>query len=253
MQPDKFRAQCEALYAKYNHREFIGSDPLQFVWRYDQARDREVVGLIASSLAFGGVSQIAKCVEAVLQRMPGPCAWIGRASPSSLARTFRRFRYRFVDCDDLCDLLRGIRRVIDRYGSLRDCFASGLHDADATVLPAVNGFVAELRAGSTQDTNYLLPRPSPASACKRLHLYLRWMIRRDEIDPGVWAPMPTGKLIVPVDTHMHRTALRWGLTTRRQADQRTAIEITEAFRRIAPHDPVRYDFALTRLSMRGNL
>lgn len=98
--------------------------------------------------------------------------------------------------------------------------------------------------------NYLLPDPAQGSACKRLHLYLRWMVRNDAVDPGCWRHVAPNVLVVPLDTHMHRIARALGLTRRKQADARAAAEITAAFRTIAPTDPVRYDFALTRLGIR---
>jgi uncharacterized protein (TIGR02757 family) len=95
-----------------------------------------------------------------------------------------------------------------------------------------------------------VPSPVGGSACKRLNLFLRWMVRQDGVDPGGWDNVPQSKLIVPVDTHMHRICLRLGLTTRKQANMATALEITEGFRALAPDDPVRYDFSLTRLGIR---
>ena len=148
-------------------------------------------------------------------------------------------------------MLFSAKRVIERYGSLQACFAAGLN-GDDTVLPALSSFTKEL-ALSGGLSNGLLPSPAGGSACKRLNLFLRWMVRRDDVDPGGWDGVPASKLIVPLDTHMHRIGLALGLTGRRQADLRTAAEITAAFRAIAPDDPVRYDFALTRLGIRDDL
>jgi uncharacterized protein (TIGR02757 family) len=139
--------------------------------------------------------------------------------------------------------------VLEHHGSLRACFVSGLSLEDENVLPALTVFVNELRADSRREMNFLLPSPRRGSACKRLNLYLRWMVRRDAVDPGLWTPLPASKLIIPLDTHMHRIAIEWGLTQRKQGDMRTALEITEAFRKVAPDDPVRYDFCLTRLGI----
>ena len=97
------------------------------------------------------------------------------------------------------------------------------------------------------------PDPAAGSACKRLHLFLRWMVRSDDVDPGPWTSVPAGKLVIPLDTHLHRLAAKLGATRRRSADRTTALEITEAFRRIRPDDPVRYDFALTRLGIRPDV
>ncbi len=147
-------------------------------------------------------------------------------------------------------MLVGVRRVLDRYDSLRACFVAGFKPSDATVIPALEAFVEAVGKESGRARNYLLPSPSLGSACKRLNLFLRWMVRKDDVDPGVWAPLPSSKLVVPLDTHMHRLGLGLGLTARRQGNLRTALEITDGFREIRPDDPVRYDFSLTRMSMR---
>ena len=89
------------------------------------------------------------------------------------------------------------------------------------------------------------------SACKRLHLFLRWMVRKDTIDPGPWPGLPASKLIIPLDTHMHRIARSLGFTKKKQANIKTAIEITAQFNKINPDEPVKYDFALTRIGMSG--
>jgi uncharacterized protein (TIGR02757 family) len=167
-----------------------------------------------------------------------------------MRRVFDGFRHRFVDGNDLVDMLCGVRRVLDRYDSLRACFVAGFKPSDATMLPALEAFVAAVGKESGQARNYLIPSPSLGSACKRLNLFLRWMVRKDDVDPGVWAPLPSSKLVVPLDTHMHRLGLGLGLTARRQGNLRTALEITDGFRKICSEDPIRYDFTLTRMSMR---
>jgi uncharacterized protein (TIGR02757 family) len=105
---------------------------------------------------------------------------------------------------------------------------------------------------SVGDCGRLLADPRDKSACKRLNLYLRWMVRRDDVDPGGWEGVRPAQLVVPLDVHMHRIGRALGLTQRQQADCRTALEVTEAFRKISPEDPVKYDFALTRLGIRDD-
>jgi len=158
-----------------------------------------------------------------------------------------------VDGRNLIDLLLGIRHVLGRHGTLEACFREGLREEDETVLPALDRFAARLREAYNGRGNYLVSSPCDGSACKRMHLYLRWMVRRDSVDPGPWRGVPAAKLVAPLDTHMHRVALRLGLTRRKQANGATAVEITRAFRRIVPKDPVKYDFALTRPGIRREL
>jgi uncharacterized protein (TIGR02757 family) len=150
-------------------------------------------------------------------------------------------------------LLCGLQRILKTYGSLEACFAAGMGRQDRTVLPGLSAFARKLADASSGRACSLLPDPGKGSACKRLHLFLRWMVRRDAVDPGGWEALSPSQLIVPVDTHMHRIGRALGFTGRKQADQKTAVEITEGFRAFSRRDPVKYDFCLTRLGIRPDL
>jgi uncharacterized protein (TIGR02757 family) len=244
------KRELDRVYETYNRAVFIKPDPLQFLYEYDDPLEREVVGMVASSLAFGNVAQILASVRSVLDRMKKPRPFIDNASHRSLQRTFAGFRHRYVTGTDLADTLWGVKNAFLHYGSLGACFSAGLRPDHETVLPALTEFVDRLRETSRLPRNFLLPSPRSGSACKRLNLFLRWMVRRDEVDCGGWDDVSPAKLIVPMDVHMHRFGRALRLTSRRQADGRTALEVTAALRQIVPHDPVRYDFALTRLAIR---
>lgn len=251
MPPLLLEEALEHLYEKYNRHEFIHPDPLEFLYCYDNLRDREIAGLVASSLAYGRVSQILKSISIVLEKMaPSPSRFLEEASMKSLLHIFSDFKHRFTTGDELAVMLFGAKRIITKYGSLHACFKSSLGNETDTIRPALTSFVKELRAGFNAENNSLLPSPEKGSACKRLNLFLRWMVRNDSVDPGGWDDVSPARLIVPLDTHLHRICLILGLTKRKQADMKTAIEITDSFRMINQHDPVRYDFALTRLGIR---
>lgn len=244
-------SSLDMLYEAYDAPEWIPPDPLEVLSAYPDPRDREVVGLIASSLAYGRVRQILQSVRWILKRIGrSPYDFLSRATPQELSLLSAGFRHRFTGEDDLRDLLEGIRSVLRLYGSIQECFLSCFRPRDTNTLPALSGLVRALDGTSNGRPNSLLPLPEKGSACKRLHLYLRWMVRKDRVDPGGWSEIPASKLIVPLDTHMHRIGVTFGFTRRKAADLRTAMEITEGFRRIRPEDPVRYDFALTRLGIR---
>ncbi len=243
----------ERLYAHYNRRKFVHPDPLEFLYRYDDVRDREVAGLVASSLAYGRVGQILKSVAKVLDRMTArPARFLERTSAARLRRAFTGFKHRFTSGEDVAGLLCGVKRVIKRCGSLEACFVEGLRDTDDTVQPALGAFVGEIATGAGGRPASLLPDPAKGSACKRLHLFLRWMVRRDAVDPGGWELVAPSKLVVPLDVHMFRLCRGFEFTRRRQAGARAALEVTARFRELAPDDPVRYDFALTRLGIRND-
>ena len=247
-------SKLNGLYDRLNRRELVSPDPLEFLYRYDDPLDREIVGLIASSLAYGRVGQILESVRAVLSRLgSSPAKFLAGSSLPSLRMAFASFKHRFTTGEDVALTLFGAKLVVGRFGSVEACFRAGAERDVAAVLPALSFLVDELNRGFKGCRNTLLPSPRAGSACKRLFLYLRWMVRRDEVDPGGWADIPPCRLIIPLDTHMHRICRALGFTKRRQADLRTAIEVTAVFRAIAPCDPVRYDFALTRLGIRNDL
>ena len=247
------RLQLESLYDFYNSRKWVHPDPLEFLYNYSDSRDIEVAGLIASALAYGRVAQILKSVSGVLEKMgSSPCDFLMSVAPSSLRRIYSGFKHRFTTGDELARMLIGARSVIKQYGSLYNCFLAGFSDQDDTVLNGLSFLVNELGKKSKGKKNSLLALPTKGSACKRWNLYLRWMVREDRVDPGGWAGISPSRLIIPLDTHMHRICLLMGLTERKNADMRTALEITDAFKKIEPQDPVRYDFALTRLGIRDD-
>ena len=244
-----FTDQLFALQRHYHRREWVQCDPIAFLYRYPDVRDREIAGLIASSLAYGRVRQIQKSVSTVLDRMgSSPYAFLMETRDVALKRHFGGFRHRFTSEDDLIRLLTGIRRVILEYGSLNRCFQRAVNGNHRTTHDALGLFTREI-AGPDTSYNSLLPSPEKGSACKRLHLFLRWMVRHDAVDPGGWDGIDPSRLAVPLDTHLHAITRHLGVTNRRQVDIETAQEITRFFAEIDPSDPVRFDFALTRIGI----
>jgi uncharacterized protein (TIGR02757 family) len=240
------RNHFDDFYKRYNRREFVHPDPLEFLYRYENIADREIAGLVASSLAYGKVKQILVNVEKVLAALgDNPSQFLReRASLRSLESKLSGFKHRFTTGGEVFLLLRGAFNAIKEYGSLNECFLQGLDKNDETVFPSLIRFVENLsREGRPAS---LLPLPEKGSSCKRLNLYLRWMVRTDAVDPGGWEDVSPSKLVIPLDTHMHRVCRGLYLTQRKQADMRTALEITARFREINPLDPVKYDFSLTR-------
>lgn len=246
------RDPLDGLYARYNQRCFVDPDPLVPLYRYPDSRDQEVVGLIAATLAFGNVKQILKSIEVVLQAFPEPAATLPALSERMVRARLDGFRHRYVTGAEMASLLSAAAVALREHGSLGACFAAMDEGEEPTLLPALTRFVAYLRGHGGLEKNYLLPDPALGSACKRWFMLLRWMVREDDVDLGLWKALGAHRLLIPVDTHMHRVAGGLGLTRRKSADLKTALEITQAFRVICPEDPVRYDFCLTRLGIRSD-
>ncbi|MEI6971147.1 MAG: TIGR02757 family protein [bacterium] len=244
------RKALERLYRTYTRREYVHPDPLEFLYDYPDIRDREIVGLVASALAYGRVAQILKSVRRILTGMsPSPRRFVETVSDRAVARAFAGFKHRFSTEEHIGALLKGTRKVLREYGTLNECFVAGLGRNDATVVGGLEKFVESFGCGG----NFLLPLPSGGSGCKRLNLFLRWMVRQDAVDPGGWQGIQPSKLIVPLDTHMANIGRTFGLTKRVSAGMNMALEITGSFRDLTPEDPVRYDFALTRFGIRSEL
>lgn len=249
----QFTDILDALYATYHRREFVAPDPLQFLYEYEDPSDREVVALVASGLAYGRVAQILKSIAAALQRMGPPARFVRDNSRQSMRTALRGFKHRFNTGEELADLLFGLRGLVRRHGSMHQFVAASLTQRDQTVLPALQALAAELHHAAGGPWNHLLCDPSRGGASKRLNLMMRWLCRRDAVDVGDWDDIPPAKLLVPLDVHMHRLCCSMGATTRRAADLKAVLEVTAAFAKIAPLDPVKYDFSLTRLGIRDEM
>lgn len=246
-------AALEDLYFQHNRRVYVHPDPMEFLYRYDDPRDQEIAGLIAAGLAYGRVAQILKSVDSILAPMgPSPRVFVETTNAGRVTELFRGFKHRWTTGGELIAVLLQMQCVLREFGSFEAGFLRHYDVRHDTVLSALDGFVGILMPPG-HDTSSLLSAPSRGSACKRMLLYLRWMVRKDEVDPGCWTSVDPAKLVMPVDTHIHRLSRVLGLTKRNQADLRTALEITRRFKRIVPNDPLKYDFSLTRLGIHPDL
>ncbi len=246
----KLKRALEQLYSQYNHKLFVYPDPLVFLYSYEDVADREIAGIIASSLALGKVEGILRSVSFVLSILGAkPSESLLEKSAVSLKKDLEGFKHRWIDTDAVFSFLQSVKLVLRNYGSLNECFLNYLPDGSSTIVPALAPFATCISSKAKKSCSALVPDPQLGSACKRLNLFLRWMVRKDDVDPGGWRGVKPSMLVIPLDTHMHRISLRLGLTERRQADMKTALEVTRAFKQIAPDDPVRYDFVLTRLGI----
>jgi uncharacterized protein (TIGR02757 family) len=257
------RRRLDALYRHYDHR-FVDPDPLQFVRAEKDPEDREVVGLVAAALAYGTVKQIKRSIGAALAALgPRPARALRRFEPGR-AHALSAFKHRFNDGRDVACLLFFIRQMLERNGSVERFFVAGTSEAPpgAHVGPALASFAARALAldhgglygrgplPREAGVRFFFPSPVDGSACKRLNLYLRWMVRRDGVDLGLWRGVDPSALVIPLDAHIITLGRRLALTRYRSPGWRMALDITGSLRRLDPRDPVKYDFALHRMGLR---
>lgn len=238
----------ERLYA--DRARYLANDPLEFCHRYVRPEDQEIVGLIASSFAYGHVKVIRGSLAFIFGRMgESPRAFVESFEPEEGEKLFGGFVHRFHSARDLAGLLFLARRMVEESGSIGDYFMASYDPSARDITTSLTGFVRRLRDLDPVASRFF-PSPASGSACKRLCMYLRWMARpRDGIDLGLWEDVSPAQLVIPVDTHIQRLARYLELTRRRGADWKTALEVTAALRRFDPYDPVRYDFPLCHLGI----
>lgn len=245
------RTRLEALVAAPDRLERRADDPVSIVHRFARDDDREVVGLVAATLAFGNVVAVRRSIERVLVALgPEPAATLEQLSESELARRLSTFRHRVYGGADVARMLSNAGALRREHGSLGAAFAT-LSVGAETPTEALARLADVLRGDALGRPGlaHLVPDPRKGSASKRLWLYLRWMIRPDDgIDLGLW-DVPASSLLIPVDTHVLRIGRNLGLTSRTDASARTAAEITDALRELDADDPVRYDFAICHLGV----
>ncbi|MFN3534389.1 MAG: TIGR02757 family protein [Desulfatiglandales bacterium] len=241
----------EALYAKYNKREYVSPDPLQFLYNFQDIQDREIVGFISATLAYGRVDMILKTLTWVFERMEHPKDYLTSESTPRIERDFSSFKHRFTKGKSFSKFLITIKEILEGYGSIKSCFLSFLRPGDPTVLNALYGF-SKLFGDCRENSWCLVPDPGKNSPMKRMNLFLRWMVREDEVDPGGWNEIRPSMLIVPLDVHMYRFGIRNGLIRGKTPSLRAALELTEVFRLVSPQDPVKYDFVITRPGIWAN-
>lgn len=256
------KTTLERLYNSRAEKQ-LHNDPLSFCHRYRDPADQEVAAVIASSFAYGSVTIILRTLERIFAEMgASPRSYVEQFQPRTGMRTYAGFKHRFNDGRDLCALLWGMRQMLERSGSIQAFFLRGHSIADVDVGASLNNYAAAVFAmdytavfgghGIPVDSffPFLFPAPASGSACKRLCMMLRWLVRpADGFDLGLWQGIAPAQLIIPVDTHICRISRYLGLTGRKSADWRMALEITAALRSFCPSDPVRYDFSLAHLGI----
>jgi uncharacterized protein (TIGR02757 family) len=261
--PGALREPLERLYREFDYEGRVGRDAIEFPRRYAAADDREVVALLTACLAYGRVDLFGRALEGILRAMaPSPAAFVRDFDPGRDATAFGDFLYRFNRPRDLVAFCVAARDLLARYGTLEKCFAAGDAEPGGPIGPALERFARAFwdadvrglfpRGRLSRGYRHLFPLPSAGGPCKRLHLFLRWMVRRESPDFGLWTSISPARLLIPVDTHIENMARAIGLTRRRSRNWKMAEEITARLALVDPADPVKYDFALCHKRMSGD-
>lgn len=255
----QLKPALDRLYDSFNYAD-SATDPIQIVRRFERPDDREVVGFVAAALAFGRVASVLQSIERVVTVMgQQPGEYVRRFDPGKEAPRFKRIVHRWIGGPDLVALVWLMKQMIDRAGSIESFFLLEHQAEPGQMALSLDSFsrralaldlkAAYGRVPKRSGVCYFFPRPSAGSACKRLNLFMRWMVRQDAHDLGVWTRVSPASLIVPLDTHVIRVGRCLGLTRYTSPGWKMAEEITASLRQLDPGDPVKYDFSLCHLGM----
>lgn len=253
MDREGLRELLERLHDQYNRMEFVEDDPISIPHRYTDRHDREISGFLAATIAWGNRKAIVRSGRRMMQYMDdAPADFVRNASERELSM-LSSFVHRTFNGGDLLTFVRSLRRMEERYGGIGTFFETRY--AEMETIPAVmSAFRREFFTCDHEPRcEKHLSAIDKGAACKRICMYLRWMVRRDErgVDFGEWTGIPMSALYLPLDVHAGEMGRALGLLVRRQNDWRAVEEITVSLRAFDPADPVRFDYALFGAGMDG--
>lgn len=254
----RLQKTLDGLYDSFDFELHRKKDPVEFPHRYGKKEDIEVVAFITALFSYGKVEIFKSFLEDVFRTMgSSPSDFLDQLTRKKGRLVFKGYKYRFNTEADLLLLLLTLKKVQSRHGTLGNLFIGLYENSEHDVKASLTGFVDEISrtAFSIEQPGmgmrYLLPSPRNGGACKRLNLFLRWMVRDRDVDLGLWKEVRKNDLIIPLDTHISRISRCIGLTGRKSPDWKTAVEITETLRTFDPLDPLKYDFALCHQGISG--
>lgn len=244
---NQLKVHLDALVADQICCPRVDNDPVGLVHAYQDPLDIEIAGLVSALLAFGNITVVRRNAKRILKILGDhPADGLASINEKYLRAQLVGFVHRVYRADDIATLLLNTRRIQCAYGSLGNAFYYHWRKHAGDFRESAARFADELRGASAHSKSllHLIPDPRRGSACKRLMLFFRWMIRpRDGIDFGLW-DVPASALLIPVDTHILRMAQHVELTRQRTASWSTSKSITAMLATLDSNDPVRYDFAL---------
>lgn len=243
--PD-LKVYLDALVEDIERPDFIPGDPIAIPYGFDDPRDQEVIALYVSLLAWGRRETILAKTEELCERMRyRPYEFVKRFSAADADR-LDGFKHRTFQPEDALWLTRCLSALLNKFSSIENVFARSLNPNEGHVGPAIEGFSTALLnsvPGVPARLAKHVARPSTGSACKRLNMYLRWMVRPGPVDLGLWTEIGTDRLLLPLDVHSGRTARALGLLKRPTNDWQATLELSEVCRAMCAKDPARYDYA----------
>jgi len=250
---ENFKAFLDKKVEEYNRLDFIKYDPISIPKLFKKKEDIEISAFFAAIFAWGNRTTIIQKSRELMQLMQmSPYAFVLNAGAKEL-KDLERFKHRTFNTTDLYYFIEFFKAHYSQFNSLETAFSNWMTKSDETTENALNGFYNYFFSLKhvPKRTMKHIASPAKGSTCKRLNMFLRWMVRSDEqgVDFGIWKNISPAQLICPIDVHVARVARRFKLLARKQTDWAAAVSLTSYLRSLDPQDPVKYDFALFGLGV----
>ena len=234
----------EEKYIQYNNTNFIGLDPISVPHQFTRKEDIEIAGFLTAAISWGNRTSIVKDANNLVRLMEGtPYLFIMHATPADL-NSFSKFYHRTFNGRDCIFFLESLQNIYLHHGGLENCFSGVSRYGMKNTILKFRKLFLEIPHENRAEKH--VSDPSKGSSCKRLNMFLRWMVRNDNrgVDFGLWKKIPPSELLCPLDVHTGNVARKLGLINRKQNDWKAVEELTAHLRSFDPKDPVKYDFAL---------
>lgn len=254
--PDDLKKKLDYHY-RYFDKSKISPDPLEFLHRYCNYHDIEISGIISSVFAYGNIKQIMSTLEKIHSIMKyNPYEFVRNYKIEKGIEDFVRIKHRFYSSIDIANLFKALNKIYSEYNTLQEFFIIENAASEIVIRKLIASFskriigLINIHDSASHGIKFMFPDPYKGSACKRMNLFLRWMVRKDDLDFGLWNRIPAAKLIIPVDTHIAKICRNLKLTRLKNVSWKMAEEITQNLKKFDPNDPVKYDFAICHIGMR---
>ncbi len=234
------KEELDALVTKYETKDFIKDDPIRFLWMFQKKEDIELAGFISSLFAYGNRKMFTKKLDELFKRTTHDVSgYIKNGNFNNLSG----IEYRFAKESDIIPVFEILNKLYKESNGLEELFAYAFSQENF-LQTVVDYFYSLAPKSAGQGFYHMIPNPKNGGAMKRMNMFLRWMVRKGEVDRGIWKFMQPKDLLIPLDVHVARISRQMGLLQRKSNDWKAVIELTEKLREFCPEDPVKYDFAM---------